>query len=51
MASAEMAGDTTSITLSDATGPKSQVTGAAARPRPSELGAMLMPLGTNSLAE
>ncbi len=51
MASADSGGDSTSMTFNDATGPNSQVIGAAAIPSPSELGAMLMPTGTNSFEE
>lgn len=51
MARAESAGDSRSIRLSDATGPHSQVTGTEAIPNPSELGAMSIPRGTNSLEE
>src|SRR5580704_1853237 len=51
MARADRGGETMSIRFNDATGPHSQVAGAAAIPSPSEFGAMLMPTGANSLEE
>ena len=49
IARAETGGDTRSMRFNDATGPNSQVTGAAPIPSPSEFGAMLMPRGHQEL--
>src|ERR1700723_204752 len=49
--SADRGGETRSIRFRDAVGPNSQVTGAKTIPRPSELGAMLMPTGARSFEE